>query len=86
MLTIMLLAWQEACDRRWSSFVIFPGLTEQRRNRPPTARHDVPWRLAKRLGWTRPLHRSSDRWNQLRWRSESQSGMHLGRSSLPLTA
>jgi hypothetical protein len=42
MLTIMLPAWQEACDSRWSSFVIFPGLTEQRRNRPPTVRRDVP--------------------------------------------
>ncbi len=33
MLTIMRLASQEACDRRWSSFVIFPALTEQRRNK-----------------------------------------------------
>lgn len=32
MLTIMSLAWQEACDRRWSSSVIFSALTEQRRN------------------------------------------------------
>jgi hypothetical protein len=33
MLTIMHLAWQEVCDSRWSSFVIFPALTEQRRTR-----------------------------------------------------
>jgi hypothetical protein len=33
MLTIMHLAWPEACDSRWSSFAIIPALTEQRRNR-----------------------------------------------------
>ena len=32
MLTIMLLAWRDADDHRWSSSVIFPVLTEQRRN------------------------------------------------------
>jgi hypothetical protein len=33
MLTIMRLAWREADDCRWSPSVIFPALTEQRRNR-----------------------------------------------------
>ncbi len=32
MLTIMLLAWRDADDHRWSSSVIFLALTEQRRN------------------------------------------------------
>jgi hypothetical protein len=80
MLTIMLPAWQEACDRRWSSFVIFPGLTEQRRNRPPTVRHDGPpngW-LSVWAGLARciaPVTAGTECGGG----SKSQSGMHLGR-------
>ena len=33
MLAIVRLAWQEVDDHQWSCSVIFPALTEQRRNR-----------------------------------------------------
>ena len=32
MVRIMLLAWRDSDDHRWSSSVVFPVLTEQRRN------------------------------------------------------